>query len=198
MRCRQLLGGLLHPILAGNAAAVAARLIEEFGSLGQTLSASPERLVAIAGKPVAELLATMRASMLHSLRPERLEEPLLSNANALVAYLRMQLANLSHEEVHALYLDVRNRLIRDEMVARGTIGFAPCQPRDIIRRALELGASSIVLAHNHPSGDPKPSRQDIDTTRLLANAANALDIRLLDHMIIARSGVVSLHALGHV
>lgn len=140
----------------------------------------------------------MRASMLHSLRPERLEEPLLSNANALVAYLRMQLANLPHEEVHALYLDVRNRLIRDEMVARGTIGFAPCQPRDIIRRALELGASSIVLAHNHPSGDPKPSRQDIDTTRLLANAANALDIRLLDHLIIARSGVVSLHALGHV
>ena len=144
------------------------------------------------------MLATMRLAMLHSLRPERLEEPLLSNANALVAYLRMRLANLPHEEVHALYLDVRNRLIRDETVARGTIGFAPCCPRDIIRRALELGASSIVLAHNHPSGDPKPSRQDIETTRLLANAANALDIRLLDHLIIARSGAVSLHALGHV
>src|ERR1041384_1370046 len=97
-----------------------------------------------------------------------------------------------------LYLNAKNRLLLDETVVEGSINVAPIYPREIVRRSLEVGATALILAHNHPSGDPKPSGEDIRVTRLVAASAGALDIRLHDHVIVARGGWISLRAEGYL
>lgn len=142
-------------------------------------------------------LAILRSAMLHALRREALDGPVLGDSRAVIDYLFAAMAHEPVEQLRVLYLNIRNRLLLDETVAEGSVNIAPIYPREIVRRSLEIGATALILAHNHPSGDPKPSREDIRVTRLVAAAAGALDIRLHDHVIIARSGWISLRAEGY-
>lgn len=143
-------------------------------------------------------LATLRAAMLHALRREALEGPVLGNSDALAAYLLAAMAHQPVEQLRVLYLNTRNRLLCDEMVVEGSINITPVYPREIMRRSLEVGATALILAHNHPSGDPQPSDEDIRVTRMIAAAGEALDIKLHDHVIVARSGWISLRAAGYL
>ena len=143
-------------------------------------------------------LATLRSAMLHALRREALQGPVLGDADAVAAYLFAAMAHEPVEQLRVLYLNARNRLLLDETAIEGSVNVAPIYPREILRRSLEMGATALILAHNHPSGDPKPSREDIRLTRLVATAGEALDIRLHDHLIVARSGWISLRAEGYL
>jgi DNA repair protein RadC len=136
--------------------------------------------------------------MLHALRREALRGPVLGDSDAVTAYLFAAMAHEPVEQLRVLYLNTRNRLLLDETVIEGSINIAPIYPREIVRRSLEVGATALILAHNHPSGDPKPSREDIRVTRRIAAAGEALEIRLHDHVIVARSGWISLRAAGYL
>jgi DNA repair protein RadC len=141
-------------------------------------------------------LGTVRSAMLHTLKAEALQGPVLGNSKAVIDYLIASMAHRPVEQLRVLYLNAKNRLLRDETEIEGSINIAPIYPREIMRRALEVGATALILAHNHPSGDPRPSNDDLRVTRLVANAGNALDVRLHDHVIVARSGWVSLRSAG--
>jgi DNA repair protein RadC len=143
-------------------------------------------------------LATLRSAMLHALRREALQGPVLGDSRAVMDYLFAAMAHEPVEQLRVLYLNTRNCLLFDETVIEGSINIAPIYPREIVRRSLEVGATALILAHNHPSGDPTPSSEDIRVTRLVAAAAEALDIRLHDHVIVARSGWISLRAAGYL
>ncbi|MNE68303.1 hypothetical protein D3C80_1639560 [compost metagenome] len=114
----------------------------------------------------------------------------------MTAYLRAALAHAPREQFRTLYLNKRNILIREEMRADGTVDHAPVYPREVVRRALELSASALILVHNHPSGDPTPSRADIEMTRRVIDAARVFDIEVHDHVIVGREGTKSFRALG--
>ena len=143
-------------------------------------------------------LATLRAAMLHALRREALRAPVLGDSKAVMDYLFAAMAHEPVEQLRILYLNTRNHLLLDETVIEGSVNIAPIYPREVVRRALEVGATALILAHNHPSGDPRPSSEDVRVTRLVAAASEALDIRLHDHVIVARSGWISLRAAGYV
>lgn len=143
-------------------------------------------------------LATLRIAMLHALRREALKGPVLGTSDALAAYLLAAMAHQPVEQLRVLYLNTRNRLLCDEMVVEGSINITPVYPREIMKRSLEVGATALILAHNHPSGDPQPSDEDIRVTRTIAAAGAALDIKLHDHVIVARSGWISLRAAGYL
>ena len=126
------------------------------------------------------------------------DRPLLGSDLAVMDYLRLAQGFLQTEQVRVLYLDTGNRLLRDEVAAQGTVDEAPIYVREIIRRALELGATGLILAHNHPSGDATPSDTDRQITEALARACRALRLRLLDHIVVSRSEAVSFRALGYL
>ena len=136
--------------------------------------------------------------MLHALRREALRAPVLADSKAVMDYLFAAMAHEPVEQLRVLYLNTRNRLLLDETVIEGSVNIAPIYPREIVRRSLEVGATALILAHNHPSGDPRPSREDVRVTRLVAAASEALDIRLHDHVIVARSGSISFRAAGYL
>jgi DNA repair protein RadC len=120
----------------------------------------------------------------------------LSSWAALLDYCVAAMARTQREEFRVLFLDRKNVLIADEVQTRGTIDHTPVYPREIVKRALELGASAIILVHNHPSGDPTPSRADIEMTRDIASAAKPLGIAVHDHLVIGRAGHASFKSLG--
>ena len=124
------------------------------------------------------------------------KRPVISSWTALVNYVRVALQHEPREQFRVLYLDNRNQLLLDEVQNRGTVDHAPVYPREVVRRALELSAKSMIIVHNHPSGDPTPSRADIDMTRQVIDAARALDIAVHDHLIVGRDGVASFKQLG--
>jgi DNA repair protein RadC len=173
-------------------------LVDEFGSTAAVLAAAPAALARIlgAGNPAIRHIGMVRDVMLHVLREEALKGPVLSTSEALIDYLFADMAHLPAERLRVLFLNSKNRLLRDEMVSEGSVNEAPIYPREIIRRALEVGATALILAHNHPSGDAQPSEGDIMSTRRVAEAAQALDIRIHDHVIVARSGWTSFRMLG--
>lgn len=144
---------------------------------------------------VAELVR-VRAMALAMARVQAGARPVLSSWTALTDYLRASLAHAPREQFRALYLDRRNILMCDEWRADGTVDHAPVYPREVVRRALELSACALVLVHNHPSGDPSPSRNDIEMTRRVVDAARVFDIQVHDHVIVGREGTVSFRALG--
>jgi len=150
------------------------------------------------GAAVAEQLGHVRDALSQALQKRLEARPLLSDEAALIDYLTFTMAHRHAEVVRLLFLDTRNRLIRDEVLGLGSVGSVALHPREPVRRALELAATAIILVHNHPSGDPTPSRADVAATRRLAAAAALMDIRLHDHLIIAREGWVSLKRLGHL
>jgi DNA repair protein RadC len=196
-RGRQILVELLKPFGPG-AATWAHKLINEFGSLAAVLAATPCAQARILGEgnPAIRHLDMVRGVMLHVLRMQMQDEPVISNSETLIDYLFAEMAHLPAERLRVLFLNSKNRLLGDEVMVEGSVNEVPIYPREIMRRALEIGATALILAHNHPSGDPKPSSDDIRVTRLVASAAAALDIRLHDHVIVARSGWISFSASG--
>jgi DNA repair protein RadC len=173
-------------------------LLAEFGSLGAVLAAPPLRLNrAVDGRPHAVRgISRFNAATAHVLRSRIADRPLMSCLPDVVDYLRFDLSFVSHERIRILYLDARNRLIRDEQVSEGTGTRVALAVRSVVGRAAELGAASIILVHNHPSGDPTPSRQDVELTRRIAAEALRHDVTVLDHLIIGGDKVYSFHHAG--
>jgi len=135
-------------------------------------------------------------TLAQALRSRLCDRPLLSDEPALLDYLTLTMGHSVVERFRVLFLDARNRLLRDEVMATGSVRGLTVHPREIIRRALELGSTALIVVHNHPSGDPKPSQRDIATTRRLIDAAELMGLQLLDHLIVARAGHVSFKRLG--
>jgi DNA repair protein RadC len=177
---------------------LAKQLIAQFGSFADVIAAPHVRLREVPGigESVATQLKVIEAAALRLSKTQLLNKPALSSWAALIDYCTAAMARSQQEEFRILFLDRKNVLIADEVQTRGTIDHTPVYPREIVKRALELGASAIILVHNHPSGDPTPSRADIDMTRDVASAAKALSIALHDHLVIGRSGHASFKSLG--
>ena len=177
---------------------LAKELVRRFGSFAEAIAASRERLKETdgVGEAVVTQLKLIEAAALRLARTRLLNRPALSSWSALLDYCAAAMARSAHEEFRVLFLDRKNNLIADEVQSTGTVDHAPVYPREIVKRALELGASALILVHNHPSGDPTPSRADIDMTREIVTAANALRIAVHDHIVIARGGTASFKTLG--
>lgn len=194
-----LLGDLLTRSLPPEACASAvATLIDRFGSTAAVLGADPgeiQRSSRLPCKALADLMLLRRLAVALA-RVEASREPVLSSWSALLAYLRAELAHRPREQFRTLFLDKKNRLLRDEICNDGTVDHAPLYPREIVRRALELNVSALVLVHNHPSGDPAPSQADIAMTRKIVDACRALELQVHDHVVVAREAVASFRALG--
>nr|WP_047168789.1 DNA repair protein RadC [Sphingomonas sp. Y57] len=176
---------------------MARALLAEFGGLGPLLSADPESLArAGLSEGVVAALKIAEASALRLLRSKVQDRPILSDWQALADYLRADMAHRAIERVRVLHLNSKNVLVRDELVSEGSVDQAAVYVREIIRRALELGSAALIIVHNHPSGDPQPSRQDVDLTRELIAAAKPLGIAIHDHVVVGTRGQASLRALG--
>lgn len=177
---------------------IARALLLRFRSFAGAISASPPELREIEGLGEAGIAAlkTAQAAALRLIRAEVIDQPILASWERLIDYLNAILAREKVEHFRVLYLDSRNRLMADEPQARGTVNAASIYPREIVRRALELSAAALILVHNHPSGSPNPSRQDIDLTQAVQAAAAPLSIGLHDHIIIGNGQWVSLRKEG--
>lgn len=149
-----------------------------------------------AGPTARTDLAVVREAAVRLSRAAVATRPVISSSPALLAYVRTQLAAAPREEFRVIFLDKKNRLLRDERLGEGTVDHAPVYPREVARRALELCASALILLHNHPSGDPTPSAADVEMTRQVVAAARALNLAVHDHLVVGRDGVASLKALG--
>lgn len=177
---------------------LAKSLLARFGSLAGLMNADPRALTLHPGMGESSA-AAIRIVALAARRMARTavqEQPVLGSWQALIDYLTIDMAHLNHERVRVLYLDVRNRLIHDHLVTDGSIDEAAIHPREVVKKALDLGASALILVHNHPSGSPEPSRADIQITNRIAEAGRLLGIVVHDHVIIGREGHVSLKAKG--
>ncbi len=165
---------------------IARALLGRFGSFASAISAPMAELRGIEGlgEAGAAALKTVQAAALRLVRAEIDGRPVLNNWDKLMEYLNATMSRDRVEVFRVLFLDARNRLLADEAQTHGTVNHTPVYPREVVKRALELHAVSIVLAHNHPSGDPTPSRQDIDMTREVGDAARVLGVRLQDHVVI--------------
>jgi len=177
---------------------IAKSLIRRFGSLAGVLNADSVSLVdhPEMGETSAAALKIVALAARRLAREQVREKPVLGSWQALLDYLQIDMAHLTVERVRVLYLNTQNVLIRDEHVGDGSIDEAAIHPREVIRRALDLGATALILVHNHPSGSPEPSRADIQITNRIAEAGRLLGIVVHDHLIIGREGHVSLRAKG--
>jgi DNA repair protein RadC len=189
VRGRQILERLFTVAKIDNASAVASALIAEFGSIGAVLYSDSRPAKS---NPAQAILSLVREAMLVSSKDKMLDRICLSKADDVIEYLIVAMARLPIEEVRVLFLDSKNRLICDEVVSRGTISEAPIYPREILKRALAVDAAALILAHNHPSGDPDPSEGDIEATRRLLKAAKELGLTVHDHIIVGSEGWISL------
>ena len=177
---------------------LAKALLAEFGGIGGLFSADAEALIRVSGmgETTAAAIKIVQATALRLLRAEASTQPVLASWQALIDYLHADMAHRGIERVRVLHLNTRNMLIRDEVMSDGSIDEAALYVREVIRRAIDLGSAAIILVHNHPSGDPAPSRADIEITRKVAEAGKRLGIALHDHIIIGASGHSSLRAMG--
>lgn len=175
-------------------------LLETFGDFNRALSAPVARLAQVkgVGDAVITELKIVEAAAHRLARSRVLQKPILSSWNALLDYCQTSMAHLETEQFRVLFLDRKNTLIADEAQARGTVDHVPVYPREVVKRALELNASALILVHNHPSGDPTPSQADIDMTYQIQAAADALGITLHDHLIIGTSTELSFRSEGHL
>ena len=176
---------------------MARMLLAEFGGLGPLLSADCGALArAGLSDGVIAALKIAEASALRLLRSRANERPVLTNWQALADYLHADMAHRAVERVRVLHLNTKNMLVRDELVSEGSIDQAAVHVREIIKRALELNSAALIVVHNHPSGDPQPSRQDVALTKELISAAKPLGISVHDHIVVGSKGQASLRALG--
>ena len=176
---------------------IAKRLIERFGSFAEAINAPPERLKEVKGVGDAAImqLKLVRAAALRLMQGGIMQRPVLTSWTAVLDYCRAAMGFEAREQFRILFLDKKNRLIADEVQQRGTVDHTPVYVREVVKRALELSASAIILVHNHPSGDPTPSRADIDMTRQIVDAAKPLGVTIHDHIIVGRQGHASFKGL---
>ncbi|WP_375463908.1 DNA repair protein RadC [uncultured Methylobacterium sp.] len=176
---------------------LAKALIRRFGSFAEVLSAEPARLAEVEGVSAGVVadLKLMEAAGRRLARGAIAQRELLSSWSAVLEYLRATMAFSAREEFRILFLDRRNHLIADEVQGRGTVDHTPVYPREVARRSLELSATAIILAHNHPSGDPAPSAADVTMTRAVVAVLDPLRIAVHDHVILGRNGHASLKGL---
>ncbi|MGD1955433.1 MAG: DNA repair protein RadC [Sphingomonadales bacterium] len=173
-------------------------LMKTFGSLAEVMHADISRLKKVSGlgETSIAVLKTMQAAAVRITKDQMMDRPVLSGWNAVVDYLRASTAYREREVFRVLFLDQKNILIADEVLNEGTINHAPIYPREIMRHALELGATAIILCHNHPSGDPTPSRQDIAATRDIIEVGRKLNVKVHDHVIVGKQGCQSMKSMG--
>jgi DNA repair protein RadC len=177
---------------------LAKQLIAHYGSLSALFAADTESLLRQKGlgpRSVAGLKIVQSAALRMLSEPVR-EQPILASWQSLLDYLQADMAHLTVERVRVLYLNGKNMLIRDDIAGEGSIDQAPIYTREIIRRAIDLGAVAVILVHNHPSGDSAPSRQDINMTREIADAGKKLGIQVHDHVIVGKNGISSMRSAG--
>jgi DNA repair protein RadC len=176
---------------------IAKALVARFGSFAEVLGAAPERLQEIdgVGESVALDLKIIEAAAVRMTRGALRDRPVLSSWADVLAYCRAAMAFAEREEFRLLFLDKRNALIADEVQGSGTVDHTPVYPREIVRRALELNATAIVLVHNHPSGDPTPSSADIRMTQEIVSISTPMGITVHDHIIVGRNGHASFRGL---
>jgi DNA repair protein RadC len=193
-----LLESLLFVIPRRDVRPVARALLARFGSFGGAISAPRAALRGIPGlgETAIDALKLAREAALRLAREEILGRPVMSSWDKVLAYARAELAHGDTERFFVMFLDRKNALIAAEERGRGTVDHAPVYPREVLKRALELGACALILLHNHPSGDTTPSRADIDMTRDVAKACATVGISVHDHLIVGRAGHASLRALG--
>lgn len=179
---------------------IAQALIDAFGDYNRVLSAPVTRLMEIEGVDgaVARDLKIIEASAHRLARAKVMQRPVISSWDAVLDYCHTTMAHRETEQFRVLYLDRKNILIADEEQAKGTVDHVPVYPREVVKRALELNASALILVHNHPSGDPTPSDADITMTGQIRDAAEALDIHLHDHLIIGKSTELSFRSGGYL
>ena len=177
---------------------LARALLLRFGSFARVITASVPDLLSVEGlgEAGAAALKSVQAAALRLLRAEVIEQPVLTNWERLTAYLSAELSRERIEQFRVLFLDSRNRLLADEAQQRGTVNHTPVYPREVAKRALELHATALILVHNHPSGDPTPSRDDIVMTEQIRMAAAALAITLHDHIIVGNGRWLSFRREG--
>ena len=177
---------------------IARALITRFGSFANAISAPLRDLrdVEGLGEAGAAALRVVQAAALRLARAEVMDRPVLNNWDRLIAYLAAALSRVKVEQFRVLFLDTRNPLIADEAQARGTVNHTPGYPREVVRRALELQATALILVHNHPSGDPTPSRADLEMTQEVKAAAQSLGIVLHDHLVVGNGRHLSFRREG--
>ncbi len=177
---------------------IAKALLRRFGSFAEVLAAPAARLMEVPGigPSVAEDLKAVEAAARRFAKGEVTKRPVLSSWSSVIDYCRTAMAFSEKEQFRILFLDKRNALIADEVQQSGTVDHTPVYPREVVKRALELGATALILVHNHPSGDPTPSSADIAMTRQIVEAAEPLAIAVHDHIIVGRHGHASLKGLG--
>ena len=177
---------------------LAKNLIAHFGDYAAVLAAEVETLRAVngVGETAVAAIKSVQASAVYLTRSAVLEKPVLSNWDAVSAYLQGAMARLPREQFRLLFLDTKNILIADEALSDGTIDQTAVYPREIIRRALEVDASALILVHNHPSGDPSPSRMDISMTKDVVEACSKVGIKVHDHIVIGKFGQTSFKQQG--
>ena len=182
----------------GDVKPLAKDLIREFGSFAGVISAPPARLQEIegVGPSVVAALKVIEAAAGRMQRTALNDRDVLSSWNSVLDYCRTRMAFGDREAFRILFLDKRNQLIADEEQQRGTVDHTPVYPREVVKRALELSATAVILVHNHPGGDPTPSRADIQMTQQIVEIAKPLGIAVHDHIIVAKQGHASMKGLG--
>ncbi|HYG89385.1 MAG TPA: DNA repair protein RadC [Azospirillum sp.] len=182
---------------------LAKALIERFGSLWNVVNAPPEILrtikvekASMASDGAVAAVRVIGAAALRGMRQEVLKRPVLGSWQALLDYVSAAMAHEATEQFRLLFLDRKNALIADEVQQRGTVDHAPVYPREVVKRALELSATAVILVHNHPSGDPAPSRADIEMTKEIVRAVDAIGVTVHDHVIIGKGKHASFKSLG--
>ena len=199
LSAQEVLFVLLNFLFGAEQAGVLARqLLNQFGSFGAVLKASPQRRAHILPdcQDLYTLLSSVHRAITLALREPIDKRPLLKDMTHLRNYLRVSLAHEENEVVRLLFLDGKNRLLRDDLHARGTVHHTPVYPREIVRRVLEVNASAIIIVHNHPTGDPTPSHDDVAMTRLLARLLKEMGVNLHDHLIVGRCRCSSMRSEG--
>ncbi len=196
----ELLEALLFlAVLRRDTKPIARELIARFGSFAAVIAAPPAELATVAdvGPSVVAAIKTVQAAALRLARAEvKSHQPVLNNWDRLMDYLNAVMARERVEQFRVLFLDTRNRLLADEAQSRGTVNHTPVYPREVVKRALELNATALILVHNHPSGDPTPSSEDVAMTREIRDAARALSVVLHDHVIVGNGRWLSFRREG--
>lgn len=180
--------------------ALCQRLLKYFGTFNAVITASEQDLrhVKGVGQAVVSELKIVQTAACRMAKLKVIGKDVLSSWDQLMAYCRTRLGHLKYETFHALFLDTKNALIAEECLQSGIVNHVPVYPRQVAKRALELDASAVILVHNHPSGDPEPSPEDITVTHDIVDALQALSIRVHDHVIIGTNGTVSLKSRGMI
>jgi len=182
----------------GDVKPMAKDLLAQFGSFGQVLFAEPVQLMNVDGVNEAAVVAikTAKAAAERLLREEVADRPIIKSWTQLLDYCRIHIGSNQNEEFHVLFLNHKLELMADERQQKGTVDHTPVYPRQVVKRALEIGASSLILVHNHPSGDVNPSKADVDVTKQIIDAVRALSIEVHDHLIIGAKKHFSFKSKG--